>query len=194
MLVLTRTPSVYLSISHQLSTAWSRWIVWLQHQVHGLTRVTCAGARVSKNIYKLMKNIYRCTCQSLPVAESERTEEGCERKRSKRGKQYNLFNFMKSIQNNLFGFDKNRNNYYSYTNKGKVVIFVPEPHLLLVFKWTPTTLQYCWTQLENCNSYLICDRSSEKLFWNTKTWQMKLKLVFFPTGGALLAKYFLLLA
>ena len=58
-----------------------------------------------------MKNIYRCTCQSVPVAESERTEEeGCERKRSKRGKQYNLFNFMKSIQNNLFGFDKNRNN------------------------------------------------------------------------------------
>ena len=47
---------------------------------------------------------------------------------------------------------------------------------------------------KNCNSYLICDRSSEKLFFNTKTWQMKLKLVFFPTGGALLAKYFLLLA
>ena len=75
-----------------------------------------------------MKNIYRCTCQSVPVAESERTEEeGCERKRSKRGKQYNLFNFMKSIQNNLFGFDKNRNNYYSYTNKGKVVYLSLSP-------------------------------------------------------------------
>jgi len=29
---------------------------------------------------------------------------------------------MKSIQNNLFGFDKNRNNYYSYTNKGGALL------------------------------------------------------------------------
>lgn len=67
-----------------------------------------------------------CTCKASRgkrgIRSSSVNQVQVEKDKTSRGKRQSWFTILKSIQHNLFGFDRNRNTYYSYTNKGGALV------------------------------------------------------------------------